>query len=130
MGHNDHRCALGAGEAAEKLDDGRARLAVEVPGGLVGEDDRGLIGKCPGDRDPLLLPATHPARLALLLGAGELYLLEKLPGPGPALALPDADELHRQHDVLGRGQVRHEVVALEDKADLPAPVVNELARAE
>jgi hypothetical protein len=82
MGDEDDRGSRGAGEAAEELDDRQARLAVEVAGGLVGEDDRRPVGQCPGDSDPLLLAAAQPTRLALLFGPGQLDLLQTgwLPG--------------------------------------------------
>ena len=74
MGDDDDGRAFGAGEAAEKLDDGRAGLAVEVAGGLIGQDDRRLVGERSGDGDALLFAAAQPAWLALLLSAGTARL--------------------------------------------------------
>src|SRR5258706_9825013 len=44
-------------EAAELTDNGLGRFGVEVAGGLVGQDETGLVGQRPGDGDALGLAA-------------------------------------------------------------------------
>lgn len=41
----------------EKIDDHVSRLGVEIRGGFVGEDQRGMRDEGPRDRDPLTLAA-------------------------------------------------------------------------
>ena len=60
---------IGLAELAHGLahegEDLGAGAAVEVAGGLVGEDDLGLAGQGPGHGDPLLLAAGELARAVL-----------------------------------------------------------------
>ena len=44
-------------QLVEQLQDRLARLAVEVPGGLVGQQDERVVDQRPGDAHALLLPA-------------------------------------------------------------------------
>ena len=75
------------GEPGEQLDHVGARLRVEVPGRLVGEDHARFDDERPGDRDSLLLAAGELARQ--VRGAvGEPDLAEQRERPGAQLASP------------------------------------------
>ena len=89
-------------ERAEQLDDVLAGLLVQVAGGLVGEDQLGLVGQRPGDRHPLLLAAGEPVDAPHVLVRIELDLLQQLPGPLQPGSLAHPGELHRQHHVVQR----------------------------
>ena len=94
-----------------------ARLRVEVPGRLVGEDDLGLRRERARDRDALLLTAGElgrPVRQPVAEADGVDHPIE------PRLVGIAAGERHRQRDVLDRGQRRDEVERLEHEADLVA----------
>ena len=65
MGDHDDRLAELAHGAAHEVEDLGPGAAVEVAGGLVGEDDRRLAGQGAGDGDALLLAAAELARAVL-----------------------------------------------------------------
>ena len=68
-------------EAPEQLEDLFAALAVERPGGLVGQDQRGLVGEGPGDGQALALTAGERRRgLAGLVAQPEQ--VQKVASPG------------------------------------------------
>ncbi len=92
---------------------------VEIAGRLVGEQDLGVVGQCPDDRDPLLLAARQPCRA--VLGARRQtdtgqQRRRLLPGP-PA---PDAGDHLRQHDVFERRKFRQQMMELIDETQLGA----------
>ena len=97
---------------------------VEVAGRLVAEDDRRLAGQRPGDGDALLLATGELAR-AMLQPVAETDGVHDL--VEPLLVGLAAGERRRERDVLQRGQRRHQVVRLEDEADLVATQQRELA---
>ena len=83
VGDEDDGAARGV-EVVQEGEDVRGRGRVEVAGGLVGQEERGLGHECPGDGDALLLAARELARL--VLGTiGQAHLLER--HVGAALAL-------------------------------------------
>src|SRR5437016_10033757 len=104
-------------QGAEHLHQLGAGGRVEVSGGLVGEEDGGLVHEGAGDRDALALPArqlvgpvVHPVAQP---DAGER--------PGGLLAplarrLPRVDQ--RQLHVVERRRTRQQVEGLEDESDL------------
>src|SRR5258708_1281968 len=67
VGDQDQRQPALAPEFFEQVDDFVAGVLIEVAGGLVGQEHRGLLHQGPGDGNPLLLPAGH--------------LAGKMPGP-------------------------------------------------
>src|SRR3990170_280504 len=114
VGDEDEREALLLVEALHEGDDLLRRLRVEVPRGLVREDDVRLVHEAPGDRHSLLLPA---AQLRGLLERIHLEPdgLEGLQGLRPRLLrVVPADE-EGQLDVLHGLQDGEEVVVLEDE---------------
>jgi len=110
-----HRAVVLSSELAQQTGDLTADGGVEVGGGLVGQDDRRIVGERAGDRHPLLLPA------------GELLRPETEPVAEPdalqqstgALVggVAGAGEVARQLDVLGDGERRQQVEVLEDEAE-------------
>ena len=63
VGHDDQRAAAFFLLFAQELEDLVAALAVEVSGGLVGEQDDRVLDQGAGDRHPLLLAAGELRRL-------------------------------------------------------------------
>ena len=127
--HQDRHAEVGVGgpQRREHLLAGRG---VEFPGGLVGEQHRGLVGQRHADRHALLLPAGHLGRHPVLAVAdaqrAEQFGGAALPGP-PALG----GQAHRQRHVLRRRQVREQVPAglLPEEAHGLAAVGQALPRA-
>ena len=101
----------------EQADDVVAGLGVEVAGRLVGQDDGRLAGQRAGDGDALLLAAGEVVRQAV-----QLFLKpqqrDNLHDEG-LIRFP-AVQGDREDDVFPDAQHRHQVVVLEDKADLLA----------
>ena len=100
---------------------------VEVAGRLVGEHHRRLVDERPGDGDALLLAAgelRRAVREAVADADGRDELLE------PLEVRIEPGERERQQDVLLGVQDRHEVVALEDEAELVAPQAGQRAVVE
>ena len=95
-------------------------LGVQVAGGLVGEDQGGIMGQGARHRHPLLLAARQHVREA----AGAIrqpHFGEQVQGPAAARLRHAALELQGQQQVLLHRQGGDEVVALEHEADMPAP---------
>ncbi len=88
-------------ETLEQRDDLLAGLQVEVAGGLVGQDDGGVVGEGPGDGDALLLAAGELEGL-VAVALPEADLLEQLHALQSALVVGHAGEDHRQGHVLQR----------------------------
>ena len=61
VGHDQERCAAHLVQIEEESVDRVARLAVEVAGGFVGEDELGVHDESSGEGDPLLLAARELA---------------------------------------------------------------------
>ena len=86
-------------------------LEVELPCGLVGQQDRVAGGEGAGDRHALLLAARELVR-EVLVPVAEPDLVERRGGDLPVVAAGDVGaELH----VLERRQRREEVERLEDE---------------
>ena len=95
----------------------RAVGAVEIPGRLVGEHQRRIVGQRARDRHALLLAARELRRI-VMAAIVQPHLVEQRLGAGGGIGA--ARDLHRHLDVLERGQRRHQVEELEDEADLLA----------
>jgi hypothetical protein len=125
-GH-EHSGAEGV-DLDEELDDLPARHRVEVPGWLVGDEQRRVVHQRPGDRRPLLLSAGELAREmpAVLVQPNEV---EELRHASPDLAPRRTGDLQGEGHVLPDGLVRKEPEVLEDGADA-APELRHLATPE
>ena len=90
---DQHGHALGVAQVDQMVEDGLPGLGVDTPGGLVGEDDRGVVHQGPGDRGPLSLPARDLGRQEVQ-PVGEPHFhehLHRLLAPGLA---GDAERVH------------------------------------
>ena len=123
MGHEHQRhaaCRLLVEQGLEHLLSGPA---VEVAGGLVGDQDRRVQEERPGDRDALLLAARElRGPMAEAVGEAEARqhsggAVEEL-GPVGAERPPAELDHGRQHGVLQGGELGQQVIELEDEADL------------
>lgn len=118
MGDDDQ----GGAGGIQRFEQGRDFLAggaVEVAGGFVGQQHRRAHDRGAGDRHALALAAGK------FVGAvvGARLEAEILQGPlhaCAALGHRDAGQHQRQGDVLGGGQARHQMEALEHEADARA----------
>ena len=95
-----------------------ARPGIQIAGGLVGQDQRGMGGDGPGDGRALLLPAGH-------LGGPVIhpFLQPHLPqafhGHMPPFLAADAPVDQRQLHIFQRRQPGHQIEALKHEADVP-----------
>jgi len=125
VGHDDEGLAQVLAEPDHEVHDRLRRLLVEVTGGLVADDDGGVGHDGAGDGDSLLLAARELTRVVVVpVGDpdelhGGLHLLVAVLG-GHAV------KQKRKFDVLVGCEHGHEVVELEDVADVHAPPVGEL----
>src|SRR5438105_9049738 len=113
---DDDRRTAPLREAGEQLDDVRARLRVEIPGRLVGEDHPRFVPERARDRDALLLAAGE-MRGKVRLARRETDLVEKAARPVPKRRAPKAARCERRLDVLERGQRRDQVELLEHESE-------------
>ena len=70
-----------AAQGAQEFDDVLAGLLIEVSGGLIGEDQLGLVGQRPGNRHTLLLSTGQPVGPPRMLLRIQLNLLKQFLGP-------------------------------------------------
>src|SRR5690606_35943155 len=107
-------------DVLERLEHPYARRAVERAGRLVAEQDRRTLRDRARDRDALLLAARELRR----------EMIEAVLEPDERERLLWRNRIVRdlgdERDVLPRGEARHEVVELENEADVPAPIEREL----
>ena len=111
----------------QQLHDLDARLAVQCAGGLVGQQDVGVVDEGAGDGHALHLAARHLSG-ALVELVSEAHLPQRLGGTAAALSARHARDGQGQFDVGEDGLVGDEVIALEHEADgvvavgVPVPV--------
>src|SRR5436190_282587 len=118
VGGDQHRRAR-AVDAVEQLHDPDRRLGVEVPGRLIGEQERRVVDERPGDRDALLLAAGELVGVVvdLRLQPDQAEDLRHLPAD---LAPRPAGDLEGVGDVVVDAAVGEQLEVLEDAADPPA----------
>ncbi len=124
---DDERRPAPRHELAEQAVDDARGARVELPGRLVGEQQRGRVGERGAAGDALLLAARE--RRGRIVGAiGEAHAVEQRERVAPPLALRRASERERQGDVVGareRGGERAGVVLIEEaqllRAELGGP---------
>jgi hypothetical protein len=117
-------------EPGEELEDLGARAGVEVPGRLVGQQQRRAADQGAGDGDALDLAAGQLARI-VVGPVAEPDLVEGLAGPVHPLAAPHAPVQQGRGDVLQRAGPAEQVEPLEHEPDgrvaqLGAAVVGQL----
>ena len=111
------RAAALAIEAQQEIDDRGAGDRVEVPGGLIGEENTGRPRDGPRERHALLLAAGELHGI-VMAARGKPDLVEQR--FGPCARIGRARELERHGDVLDRGERLDQVIRLEHEAD-PVP---------
>ena len=111
----------------QQLHDLDARLAVQCAGGLVGQQDVGIVDEGAGDGHALHLAARHLGG-ALVELVPQAHLPQRLGGTAAALSARHARDGQGQFDVGEDGLVGDEIIALEHEADgvvavgVPVPV--------
>ena len=90
------------GDFPDQFHDLDAGLGIQSAGGLIGQEDFGIIYQCTGNGDPLHLPAGELIGLFTQLVA-QSDTLQGLPGPPPAFSSGDAGDGERQLDVCQHG---------------------------
>src|SRR3989441_139101 len=115
VGYQEDRLALVV-QLLEQPHDLLARRRVEVPSGLVGEQDARLVHERPGDRHPLPLPPRQLVRL-VHHAVAEPHALQRPRGLLAACLRRHARVDQRQLHVVERGGARQQVERLEDEPD-------------
>ena len=117
----------------EQLHDLDACFGVQRAGGLVGQDDVGVVDDGPGNGHPLHLPARHLAGLFEQLAA-QTHLFQRLDGAVPPLGPADAGQRQGQLHIPQHRLVGDQIVALEHEphrmvaVGVPIPVLEGLCR--
>ena len=116
MGHQHHRHAL-AVQLGQQRHHVVAGFAVERSGGLVGQDQRGLVHQGPRNRHPLLLPARE--LVGRVVGArAQAHPPQRGQRTRAPLGRLDAGIDHGQFHVFQRAGAWQQVELLEHKANL------------
>ena len=114
---HEHDRVAGAVQAIEERHDLDAGFRVEIPGRLVGQENRRIVDQSPGDGDALSLTAGQLVR-AVVHARAQFDLVERSLGALDTVSLGDAGIDQRQLDVVQRGRARQQVEGLEDETDL------------
>lgn len=118
------------GDFGEKLHDLTPSMAVESGGGLVGEDEAGIVREGSGDGDPLLLSAGKSDR-KIVRAFADPEVIQQFSGPFAGRPGSGVIDLQRNLHVLERRQERNEIRFLKHETEVPAaegPQVHERAR--
>ena len=127
MGDHHNRLTELADRPTEEAQDLGSGSGVEVSSRLVGEDDVRSAGERTSTGDPLLLPTGELVRLVSEPVAQAHRRHDRVE---PLLVDLLARDIERQGDVLLRGECWHQVVGLEDEADLVAPYAGQFGVVE
>ncbi len=124
--HHDDGLALLLIQRLQQIEDLIARLAVEVAGRLVAQQQRRIGNDRARDADALLLTAGQLARL--VLGAfAQSHQAQRCAGALATIRGRQRGQQQRQFDVALGGQHRQQVVHLEHEADVIRAPAAELA---
>ena len=124
--HHDDGLVVIAVQGLEQVQDLVARLAIEVAGRLVAQQQRRVGDDGARDADALLLAARELARI-VVHPLAEPDDRERDRDALLPVGLAELGQQQRQLDVARRGQHRQQVVQLEDEADVPRPPRRQLA---
>ena len=127
--YQQERDALLLIQALKDLHNLETGVRVEVPGGLVGEQERGPIDECPRDGHTLLLSPRELVRV-MALAAFEAYELQELASPLVTIAGGGPVLEKRKLDVLERAGARKEVEVLKDEPELAVSYACQLVARE
>ena len=124
MGDNDDGAAVGAVDILHELQDFLGRLIVKRARGLVAQQQARVFDERTADGTALLLAARDLARelVAMLVKAQrtqQVVDIERVFG-----------QVRRDLDVFLDGEIGHQVVELEDKAQLTAAILAQVGRLE
>ncbi len=97
--------------------------SVEVAGGLVGENDFGIVDEGASNADALLLSARELRRRVM----GAVFEADAVEGVEGFLLVGHAVKILRQHDVLNGGEIGNQMKLLKDEADLVSTNAIQLA---
>src|SRR5258708_37636657 len=114
-GHHHRGAALV--DLEQQLQDLPRGRWVKVPGGLIGDEDLGVLAEGAGDRDALLLAARELVR-EFSLRALEAHDAEDLLHLGPGQPVHSAGNAEAELDVLENRHFGQQLVVLEHYADL------------
>src|SRR5262245_39715460 len=125
VSNHDDRLAVALTHIVEQADDLCCAIAVEVPGGLVGQQYLWFIGDGSRDGDALLF-ASRELRWAMIDALGQSHSLEQFRRTLSPFAFAQPSKGECQRNILTRRHRRHEIEALKNHADLPQPVTRHL----
>ena len=119
MGCHDEGDAFGGCDVEEQLEDGGAGLLVEGAGGLVGEEDAGVVHEGSAEGGALALAAGELLD-AVVEAVAEAGAVGEVFEAGSGGAAADSGGDGGDEAIFFEGEVGDEVVHLEDEADLVA----------
>ena len=123
----DHEDGMASAvELAEQADDDFLVGLVEIAGGLVGQNELGLIDQRTSDGDALLL-STRELRGKVREAMPQTDAFE---GVGGLRFVGDAMEVLREHHVFQRVEIRDQVELLEDEADFLGTITDQFVFTE
>lgn len=123
---NDHECLLlGLAQLGDQRVEALAVTIVQIPGRLVGQDDGRFIDEGTGNRNTLLLAAGELGR-AMGHPFGESHFGEEAHRPQLGLLLIRPVQQAWHHNILERGELREQVVKLENESEIAVPYTVEL----
>ena len=114
VGDHDHKAVFG--HLLQQLHDLNAGLAVQCTGGLVRQQDVGIVHQSAGNGHPLHLTAGHLAGMLVQL-VSQTHLFQCLGGPAAALRTRNAGNGQCQLHVGEHRLVGNQIVALEHKTN-------------
>lgn len=120
VGDDQYRDAFSPACFLQQAQNLLAGLVVQGTGGFVAQQEIRVLGKRPGDGDPLLFPAGKLGG-KVVQSLAQSHILKGLPriqGMGGYLA--------GQLDILQSGQIRHQIVVLEHEAGACPPIVRQI----
>ena len=113
----------------EELENRLSRMRIEVPGRFVRQQQLRLVQQRPRNRRALLF-AARKFRRPVTHAAGKPDRFQQRDRTLLRFAARQPRQIARQHDVFEHGQLRQQMVGLEDEADLPVPEPGGLAAAQ
>ena len=116
VGDQDDGGFFAAGEGGEEVDHGGAGGGVEIPGGFIGQENRGAVDEGAGEGGALHL-ATGELVRAVMATVRESDGFKKVAGPSFTGGIGPTGQKQGKKDVFFHGEGWEEVKELEDKAD-------------
>ena len=128
--HHHDGFTVVAVESLQQIENLFAGFAVEIAGGFVAEQQRGIGHNGAGDSDSLLLAAGKLARI-MLHAIGEPHHFQRDRNAlSPFGFLESVRQKQWQFDILFRRQLGKQIVELENETDVPGPPAGKLTAAQ